>query len=221
MKEIGEMLKVGVCAFLGNVANIELSQQQRTNRMRDSTSAVNARRAHELREAVNSLLIRWHRWSADPRLSTDRDMLEFDEIVASLRPCFRLELIIDARNLACGHAVWSSVRAGNRTTRARARSRLHRALVDSQARWFGREIVKYNDRGNRIGESNPRAKLTDHEVALLVEMREQRKPDGSYRYSLGWLAAKFNIPKPTVQGYCDGRRRSQTPAEVREVQRVM
>lgn len=193
------------------------------NRMRDGTATANeappASRTKVLREAVNTLLIRWHRWSADPSLSTDMTMRQFDEIVAGLKPCFRLVLVIEARNLACGHAVWSSVRAGNQATRARARWALHRGLAADQDRWFGREIVKYNARGNRIGESNPNATLTDHEIDLLREMREERKPDGSYRYSLGFLAAKFKVPKASVQSWCDGRRRAQTAAEVREVVR--
>lgn len=167
-------------------------------------------------DLMSCLLIRWHRWSADPMLSTDVTMREFDELVATLWPCHRITLIVEARNLACGAAVWSSARIRGRGARVRARSALLRALSGSHEKWFGHELVKYNARGNRIGESNPRASLTDHEVDLLREMRDERKDDGTHRYSLGFLALRFKLPKSTVQDICSGRRRAQTAARVKE-----
>lgn len=147
-------------------------------------------------------------------LSTDIDMREFDKLVANLFTSHRIALIVEARNLACGAAVWSSPRI--KRSRARARTALLRALANVPGGCFGGLVVTYNERGNRIGESNPRAKLTDHEVDLIREMREERCPDGSYRYSLGFLALRFKIPKSTVQDICSGRRRAQTPARVKE-----
>jgi hypothetical protein len=170
----------------------------------------------EVSDALGSLLIRWHHWSANPRLSTDTTMREFDQLVGSLYPCMRIALIVEARNLACGSAVWSNARVRSRYMRVNARSAIMKLLSSHQHKWFGREMVTYNERGNRIGESNPRAKLTDHEVDLLREMRDERKPDGSHRYSLGFLALRFKQPKSTVQDICSGRRRAQTVAQVRE-----
>lgn len=166
---------------------------------------------------VNDLLVRWHRWTADPMLSTDHSMREFDSIVGTLWPCQRLTLILEARNLACGAAVWSSVRVrGGREARIRAKKALHRALEASQHQWLGHDVVSYNARGNRIGESNPKAKLTNHEVDLMREMRDEVLPDGRNRYSLSDLADHFHMPKSTVQDICSGRRRAQTPARVKE-----
>jgi len=169
------------------------------------------------RDVFNELLIRWHRWTADPKLSTDSQMREFDSLVGVIRPVYRVALILEARNLACGATVWSSVRAGNRGDRDRARSALMRLLGQDQEKWFGAQLVQYNARGNRIGESNPMAGLTDHEVDLLREMRDEKKEDGTPRYSLGWLALRFKIPKSTVSDICSGRRRGQAPAKVRAV----
>lgn len=147
-------------------------------------------------------------------LSTDTDMREFDKLVANLFTSHRIALIVEARNLACGAAVWSSPRI--QRSRARARTALLRALAHVPGGWFGGLVVSYNERGNRIGESNPRARLTDHEVDLIREMRDELKEDGSHRYSLGFLALRFKIPKSTVQDICSGRRRAQIAARVRE-----
>lgn len=149
-------------------------------------------------------------------LSTDHLMREFDGLVSTLWPCHRIALIVDARNLSCGAAVWSNARIPCRSAKVRARSALLKALAHDQEKWFGHEMVHYNERGNRIGESNPRAKLTNHEVDLLREMHEERNADGTHRYSLGRLALRFKVPKSTVQDICSGRRRAQTPARVKE-----
>ena len=62
--------------------------------------------------------------------------------------------------------------------------------------------IKVNERGLRVGESHPRAVLSDHEVELMLELRE----DG---YSYGWLAKKFEVHKQTVAKICQGVRRGQ------------
>lgn len=62
-----------------------------------------------------------------------------------------------------------------------------------------------NERGMRIGESHPGAVLTDHEVDLLLELRDEG-------YSYSWLAEKFEVSKGTVAKICTGQRRCQHPA---------
>lgn len=66
-------------------------------------------------------------------------------------------------------------------------------------------MVAVNERGQRIGESHPRAVLTDHEVELLLELRAEG-------FSYGWLARKFEVHKQTVAKICTGTRRSQIAA---------
>ncbi len=73
-------------------------------------------------------------------------------------------------------------------------------------------VVAVNDRGQRIGEDHPRAVLTDDEVAMMLELRDERDADGKPRYSLAWLARKFDVHKGTVAKICRGDRRGQTPA---------
>lgn len=64
------------------------------------------------------------------------------------------------------------------------------------------KLIGVNGRGNRIGEDHPCARLTDHEVALLLEMREQ-----------GWgykrLAVAFEISKSQARRIVKGEQRAQ------------
>lgn len=62
-----------------------------------------------------------------------------------------------------------------------------------------------NERGQRIGESHPGAVLTDHEVGLLMELRDEG-------YSYSSLAVVFEISKGAVAKILTGQRRCQTPA---------
>lgn len=89
--------------------------------------------------------------------------------------------------------------------------------------------VKINEMGRRIGESHPRAVLTDHEVGLLIAMLDERDAllgrmafDGARvaeidaaliaaGLSFRLLAAKFEIHKQTVAKIARGERRCQTP----------
>jgi hypothetical protein len=80
--------------------------------------------------------------------------------------------------------------------------------------------IRVNDRGLRIGESHPGAKLSDVEVDQLLKDRE----DGM---SLGALALKWGLSKSGVKGIVDGRRRGQigptvdkAPSKRRRVQKV-
>lgn len=66
--------------------------------------------------------------------------------------------------------------------------------------------VAVNERGLRIGEDHPHAKLANREVDLLLTLREE-----------GWtytqLAAKFEISKSQARNICKGRKRCQMPAD--------
>lgn len=91
-------------------------------------------------------------------------------------------------------------------------------------------LVKINEQGRRIGESHPRAVLTDHEVGLLIALLDERDAligrmafDGARRaeidaaliragMSFRLLAEKFEIHKQTVAKIASGARRCQTPA---------
>ena len=68
--------------------------------------------------------------------------------------------------------------------------------------------IQLNARGRRINESHPRAKLTDHEVALIREL---------YDEGLGYkaIAKKFEVSRRQVQFIVTGRRRSQLPTRLR------
>lgn len=168
--------------------------------------------------ALDTLLARWHRWSADP-LAGDPLMPDFDQVVGGLLPYLAAALVVEARNQACGRTVWRNPRGGRRTLRV-ARAALLKALSADQVRWFGSPVVKLSERGNRVGDSNPSATATDDVVDLCVQMREQLDPTtGRPRYSLGQLALRFKVAKSTVQAWCDGSRRGQAAARVaRETQ---
>lgn len=89
--------------------------------------------------------------------------------------------------------------------------------------------VKKNEHGRRIGESHPRAILSDHEANLLFMLLAEReallailKARGvnharvkdtliAAGLSLGMLAAKFEIHRGTVVKMARGERRCQTP----------
>lgn len=63
-------------------------------------------------------------------------------------------------------------------------------------------LIGVNDNGQRVGESHPRAVLTDHEVGLLLELRAEG-------YSYGWLAKVFEISKQHAWRICTGQKRAQ------------
>jgi hypothetical protein len=63
-------------------------------------------------------------------------------------------------------------------------------------------MVAVNERGLPIGESHPRAVLSDHDVGLLLELRAEG-------FSYGWLAAKFEVSKSCVAKVCRGEHRAQ------------
>jgi len=73
------------------------------------------------------------------------------------------------------------------------------------------KTVAVNDRGRRIGDSHPLAKLTDHEIDLIRTLHEEEGM--SYKT----LAEKFEISQWTVGRICRYERRAQIPAGFREV----
>jgi hypothetical protein len=66
--------------------------------------------------------------------------------------------------------------------------------------------VHTNERGLRIGESHPRAKLTDKEVEQLIA---DRGPEDAPLMSLSALAARYGMSKSGVKGILDGKARGQ------------
>jgi len=70
--------------------------------------------------------------------------------------------------------------------------------------------VAVNEIGRRVGDSHHNAKLTNHEVELLLVM---------YQEGLGYrrLAAKFEISKSQVRNICKGRARCQSASDWRTV----
>lgn len=77
-----------------------------------------------------------------------------------------------------------------------------------------RRLVKFNERGDRIGESNPAAVLTDRDVELLLELRAEVDERGKALHSYRWLAEKFEVSRDAVKSICLGRRRNQSIARV-------
>ena len=70
------------------------------------------------------------------------------------------------------------------------------------------KLIAYNARGWRIGEDHGRAKYTDHEVTLALDLRAAGL---SYRA----IAAALEVPAPTVRAWCLGLCRSEIPAQWR------
>ena len=68
-----------------------------------------------------------------------------------------------------------------------------------------KKSLAVNERGYVVGEQHHRAKLTDHEVDLVLELVDQGVPPGV-------VARKFEISRRTVRDYVEGRIRSHTIA---------
>lgn len=68
-----------------------------------------------------------------------------------------------------------------------------------------KKSLAVNDRGYVIGEQHHRAKLSDHEVDLVLELIDEGIPPGE-------VARKFDISRRTVRDYIAGRARAQTVA---------
>lgn len=72
------------------------------------------------------------------------------------------------------------------------------------------KTVAVNDAGLRIGEDHPQARYTNHEIDLVLELRDEGR-------SYGYIACKMEMPKSTVRDICTGRRRCQSPAGFKKV----
>lgn len=71
-------------------------------------------------------------------------------------------------------------------------------------------MVAVNERGHVVGESHPRAVLTDHEVDLVFELRDSGM-------SLGRIAHAMEVSKACVQHILSGRNRSHVVVDYRRV----
>jgi len=76
------------------------------------------------------------------------------------------------------------------------------------------QYVAVNDAGRRIGESHPRAQLTDHEVDLIRELIESGM-------SLREVAKKFEVSFSLAGQIARYEVRAQTPSELRAVEARM
>jgi len=81
------------------------------------------------------------------------------------------------------------------------------AKLRSEARYARRRLL-YGENGYRIGETHQRAILNDHDVELLLALREEG-------YSLSWLAAKFETSKANAWSICAGRTRGQAAVKTK------
>lgn len=167
--------------------------------------------SHTTEPLLTDLLRRWHGWASSPARPDDTLLRDFDALVSKLSPRLHAAIVVMARNAAAGAQVWSSPRV-DATTARRARTRLLELLEPERERWFGKVVVKLNERGNRIGESNPMAEASDHDVDLCLQLRAEG-------FSLGWLAKKFEVSKSCVAWWCNGGRRGQAAHRVKEVAR--
>jgi hypothetical protein len=75
-------------------------------------------------------------------------------------------------------------------------------------------IVAVNSQGRRIGDSHPRAKLSDSDVEMILELRD-------FGLSYEAIAAKWDdgvrISKSTVRDICKGLTRGQIAARLKVV----
>lgn len=67
------------------------------------------------------------------------------------------------------------------------------------------KLVAVNERGHVVGESHPRAVLSDHEVDLVFQLREEG-------LSLGRIAKAMEVSKSCIQHILAGRFRGQIVA---------
>jgi hypothetical protein len=77
------------------------------------------------------------------------------------------------------------------------------------------KLVGVNERGDRVGEDHPRAKLSDAEVDLIRELLDPL--DGAKPMSHRQVAAKFEISRGTVADIASCRRRAQVPSSFKRI----
>jgi hypothetical protein len=71
-----------------------------------------------------------------------------------------------------------------------------------------RRMLAVNEKGYRLGEDHHRAKLSNHEVDLLLQLADEGMSERQ-------LAEKFEISRRAVRRYKAGTLRCQTPAGFR------
>lgn len=75
---------------------------------------------------------------------------------------------------------------------------------------MARQLVAVNERGLRVGQDHQRAKVTNREVELIRQLRE----DGmSYRV----LASKFELSTSTLWAICNFVKRAQAPVRWKNI----
>lgn len=72
------------------------------------------------------------------------------------------------------------------------------------------KLVGYNEMGSRVGETHHRARLTDHDVDLIRDLRDEGLTYQS-------IADKFEVSKSTVRDIVKCRRRWQRPERWKRV----
>lgn len=73
-----------------------------------------------------------------------------------------------------------------------------------------KRVVGLSAKGKRVGEDNPRAVLTDHDVQLLLALHQEG-------YGYAKLARMFEVAKSSVQSIITGRTRGKTVQRYRTV----
>lgn len=76
-------------------------------------------------------------------------------------------------------------------------------------------MVAVNDRGDRLGEDHPRAKLTNADIDLIRELADPQ--DGANPLSYREIAEKFEVSKGTISDIVSCRRRACIPAGYRRI----
>lgn len=82
--------------------------------------------------------------------------------------------------------------------------------------------VVVNERGRRIGESHPRARLTDHEIDLIRELAEDEVDEATgkvtrKRLSYREIAAKFEMAFSHVGDIVRCTKRGQIPERAKRL----
>lgn len=73
------------------------------------------------------------------------------------------------------------------------------------------KIIHTNEHGCRIGEDHQKAKYSDHEVGLVIQLREDA-------LSYDKIGVIMEMPKSTVRDICVGRCRAQTAVHVKIIE---
>jgi hypothetical protein len=73
-----------------------------------------------------------------------------------------------------------------------------------------KRLVSVNEKGRRIGEDHPRARFTDHDVELLLRLREEGV---SYQRIAEIMECSYDY----VRSVCLGRRRGQYASRFKRI----